>query len=580
MVPGGIPSVPPQLAREWAAHPRDGLVVLQAVRDQHGYVLDFVHELVNDAAEWSVGGSLQGRRFSEVPPDAPLDLMNSLRQVLDAGEPWSTEIERGPHAPTAENARFAMDVLPMDTDRLVCQYRDVTAVHERQEWLAHQAGRDVLTGLPNRRLFTEHLEVALAGLRRQGRSLAVAFCDVDQFKLINNTHGHAVGDELLVQIASRLHLGIRPGDVVARFGGDEFALLFQDLDDEDTPMLLAERVRALINHRYRLGAVEVVVNASMGVTSTSTFRNSEELLGEADTAMYEAKRRGRANLEPFTAALRLHSRYRLETENDLHGALADGQFELYYQPVFDLTSGTIVGAEALLRWNHPRRGLLLPGEFLEIAEGAGHMTSIGAWALVEACGAAQGWSSLAAQPPRVMVNLSARQLADPMLPEHVLHALADTQLDPRRLELEVTESEVLTELVETGDVLLRLSEVGVRIALDDFGTGYSSLSWLQQLPVTTVKLDRSFVKEITSSAQNLAIVRAVIDLSHALGLQIIAEGIEDETQRELLKDIRAGLGQGFHLGRPMPLRELDALVSASGATGAARTAPGRVRPAR
>jgi EAL domain-containing protein (putative c-di-GMP-specific phosphodiesterase class I) len=208
------------------------------------------------------------------------------------------------------------------------------------------------------------------------------------------------------------------------------------------------------------------------------------------------------------------------------------------------------------------------------------MTSIGAWALVEACGAAQGWSSLAAQPPRVMVNLSARQLADPMLPEHVLHALADTQLDPRRLELEVTESQVLTELVETGDVLLRLSEVGVRIALDDFGTGYSSLSWLQQLPVTTVKLDRSFVQEITSSAQNLAIVRAVIDLSHALGLQIIAEGIEDETQRELLRDIRAGLGQGFHLGRPMPLRELDALVSASGATGAARTAPGRVRPAR
>jgi diguanylate cyclase (GGDEF)-like protein len=579
MVPGGISSVPPKPARESAAYSRDALVVLQAVRDQYGYVLDFAYELVNDAAE-SGAGPLQGQRFSEVPPGTPPDLMDSLRQVLDAGEPWSTEIERGSQAPTVEKARFALDVLPLDTDRLVCQYRDVTAVHERQEWLAHQAGRDVLTGLPNRRLFTEHLEVALAGLRRQGRSLAVAFCDVDQFKLINNTHGHAVGDELLVQIASRLHLGIRPGDVVARFGGDEFALLFQDLDDEDTPMLLAERVRALINHRYRLGAVEVVVNASMGVTSTSTFRNSEELLGEADTAVYEAKRRGRAKLVPFTAALRLRSCYRLETENDLHGALADGQFELYYQPVFDLTSGTIVGAEALLRWNHPRRGLLLPGEFLEIAEGAGHMTSIGAWALVEACGAAQGWSSLAAQPPRVMVNLSARQLADPMLPEHVLHALAATQLDPGRLELEVTESQVLTELVETGDLLLRLSEVGVRIALDDFGTGYSSLSWLQQLPVTTVKLDRSFVQEITSSAQNLAIVRAVIDLSHALGLQIIAEGIEDETQRELLKDIRAGLGQGFHLGRPMPLRELDALVSASGATGEARTAPGRVRPAR
>ncbi|CAH2602059.1 EAL domain-containing protein [Rhodovastum atsumiense] len=418
------------------------------------------------------------------------------------------------------------------------------------ERVAHLATHDSLTGLPNRALFREHLEQALARVRRGGEAVAVHCLDIDHFKEVNDTLGHAAGDALLVQVAARLAGCIRETDRLARLGGDEFAIVQCDSRQPAHGEILARRILAAMAEPFDLGGQAVVAGASLGISVRSgqdAPADAAVLLQEADVALYQSKESGRGAFHFFEADMNRRLRQRKTLEADLRTALSEGQFHLAYQPQIDLCSGALVGAEALIRWQHPTRGEVRPDEFIPIAEQTGQICQIGEWVLRTACAQAVAWPGLA----RMSVNVSPTQFRQAGFLEVVEAILAETGLAPRRLELEVTESLLLVDTEVTFATLTRLRGRGVSIAMDDFGTGYSSLGYLRRFPFDRIKIDRSFVRGLGSDPEAAAIVNAVIGMSHSLRIGVNAEGVETAAQAKLLRAVGCEEVQGYLYGRPL-----------------------------
>jgi diguanylate cyclase (GGDEF)-like protein len=433
--------------------------------------------------------------------------------------------------------------------------------------LAHQATHDPLTGLPNRSLLIERLDRALTRARRHHRRVAVLFLDLDHFKVVNDSLGHSLGDRLLVAISERLALALRPGDTVARFGGDEFVVLCEDVSDESDAVAVAERVDRAVSGRFMIDDTEVFVGVSIGIACPIDVDvDPETLIRDADAAMYRAKDRGRARWELFDNAMRASAVDRLDIENALRRALERHELRIYYQPVVDLRTGAIDGIEALLRWEHPERGLLNPDDFIGVAEETGLIVPIGSWVLDQACRQVQRWQAEVPglDPLRLSVNLSGRQLGNTQLVADVATVLGETGIDPALVELEITESVLMDDVEMSQETLTRLHELGVKLAIDDFGTGYSSMSYLRRFPVDLLKVDRSFVESLDDQSEegsgDSAIVTAIVTLAHTLGLSAVAEGVESAAQLAMLRQIGCDRAQGFYMARPGTDHEIGQLL--------------------
>ena len=415
--------------------------------------------------------------------------------------------------------------------------------------LAHQAMHDALTGLPNRALLYDRLGQALNRVGRHSAAVAVLFGDLDRFKLVNDSLGHGAGDTLLVAVAERLSNVLRSGDTAARFGGDEFVLLCEDVSGERQAITIAERIAAELDEPFIIEGDEVFVRTSVGIAlATEPGARPEALIRDADAAMYRAKERGGGTYEVFDDQMRERAVRRMETENALHRALDRGEFVMHYQPIVQMATGALHGVEALARWQHPLRGLVMPGEFIEAAEETGLIIALGAWAFEAACRQSASWGG----DISMAVNLSARQCTHPDLAGTFGEILRRTGADPASVCLEITETALMEDVEVSTATLTALKELGLTLALDDFGTGYSSLRALQHFPVDVVKIDRSFIAPIEHDPQEAAIVAAVISLSHALGLRTVAEGIESVPQVDRLRALGCDLAQGFYFARPGP----------------------------
>ena len=460
---------------------------------------------------------------------------------------------------------------------------DITQRKELENQLTKLAYHDALTGLANRTLFRDRVEHALARAGRTQTLVAVLFLDLDHFKNINDSLGHAEGDRLLVAIAGRLLNATRGADTVARLGGDEFAILLEDVVQDEDAIIVAERITEAMRRPVRVAGKDVLASTSIGIARCSGGESADTLLRNADLAMYMAKRHGKAHWRLFEPSMHAAARDRLELEADLRVALERGEFRFLYQPVIELETGHVIGAEALVRWHHPQRGLVMPLAFIPVAEETDLIFALGKWGLSEACREVRSWDAAGflgagGKPLTVMVNLSARQLQQSSLPDHVAHVLKETGLEPRRLVLEITESAVMQQTDSTLATLHALKALGVDIAMDDFGTGYSSLSHLQRFPIDGLKIDRSFVSGLGTSRNDTALVRTVIALGDTLGLRTIAEGIETTQQWEMLVMLGCEFGQGFLFARPMEPDKLAEVLRENGTTGlATRVAAGDER---
>jgi diguanylate cyclase (GGDEF)-like protein/PAS domain S-box-containing protein len=432
--------------------------------------------------------------------------------------------------------------------------------------LAHQATHDPLTGLPNRTLLLERLEEAVQRAARRQSRVAVLFLDLDHFKVVNDSLGHGLGDRLLVAMAERLRDALRPGDTVARFGGDEFVVLCEDLMHREDATAIARRVTDAVSGAFTIGDREVFVGVSIGIAFAEQGGvEPATLISDADAAMYQAKAKGRARWEVFDSAMRKSAVDRLDIENSLRRAIDRRELRVHYQPIIALDSGTIRGVEALLRWEHPERGLLGPGEFITVAEETGLIVPIGAWVLDAACRQVQRWQAMipGAAHLSVAVNLSGRQLSHPSLVAEVAAVLEETGIDPYRLELEITESVLMDDVAASEDTLVALRSLGVRLGIDDFGTGYSSMSYLRRFPVDVLKVDRSFVDGLGSDPSDSAIVAAIVTLAHTLGLRAVAEGVETDEHLAELRRLGCDFAQGFLMARPCSGDDLASLLSAT-----------------
>ncbi|HYM49492.1 MAG TPA: EAL domain-containing protein, partial [Candidatus Limnocylindrales bacterium] len=445
---------------------------------------------------------------------------------------------------------------------LVLNTRDISERKALEERLRHQAFHDSLTRLPNRAAFRMRLDDAL--LTDAQRRIAVLFLDLDDFKTVNDTLGHDVGDQLLAAVAGRLSATLRPGDTVARLGGDEFAVLLRNVEEEQTAARVADRITRQLSAPFAVGGTEVTIQASIGLAGiVSGQEAAEDLLRNADVAMYVAKGRGKGGFVEYEAALGRAALQRVELEKDLLRGLSAKEFVLHYQPVLVLESGAIHSVEALVRWNHPTRGLLLPGEFIGVAERSGMIVDLGRWVMQQAARDARRWQvRYPSTPPMLIsVNLSGRQLQDAELVADVAAAVDAAGLDPQTLILELTESVLLDDLETVVQTLQELRRQGIRLALDDFGTGFSSLGHLRDFPVDILKIDRSFVAGIGTGLADGAILRALIGLAGSLGLMTIAEGIERPEQLAALNAMSCYAGQGFHISKPLPFDAMDALLA-------------------
>jgi diguanylate cyclase (GGDEF)-like protein/PAS domain S-box-containing protein len=491
------------------------------------------------AAEYGIGGAWS----------TPI-LASSDQQVLGTFATYLDEVR----LPTSAEQSVVESVL-----HLAAVAIERTQFEER---LALQAQHDPLTGLPNRALFNELLEHSLRRAQRSGASLAVLFLDLDRFKVVNDSLGHDAGDDLLAVLGQRLAGVLRPGDVVARFGGDEFTVLCDDLEPvvaDRQAIAVAERLIDALREPFLIGGEEQFVSASVGIAISMTgLERPEALLRDADAAMYRAKERGKGRCEVFDAEMRDRARERHDTENALHRAVAREEFCVFFQPVISLHDGTCQGVEALARWRHPERGLLTPSDFLGTAEETGLVVPIGAWVLERACRHAVEWRRAlrSSQPFRLSVNLSGRQLVHADLADLVAEILGTSGLDAEALCVEITET-VLMDDIDAGVAAVKaLKALGVRVSIDDFGTGYSALGYLRQFPVDEVKIDRTFVERLGTEPEDAAIVAAVVSLGHALGVTVTGEGVETSSQLDVLRKLGVDAAQGYLFAPPQPPDDL------------------------
>ena len=523
-------------------------------------------------------GQLVGKPFADlVHPEDRTQVLRKIDEAINiVGPPLAVECrlrrEDDSYCPTEVTVTNLLE-LPA-VRGLVLNTRDVSERKSLEEKLTHQAFHDSLTNLPNRAAFRLHLDHAL---HTDGeRQIAVLFLDLDDFKGVNDTLGHEIGDQLLAAVGARIASTLRPGDTVARLGGDEFAVLLKNMEDEQIALRVADRITRQLVPPFAIGGKEVSMRASIGIAGLVTGQEAaDDLVRNADVAMYIAKSKGKARYVEYEASLATAALNRMELEYDLHAAVREKQFVVHYQPVVMLESGAVHSVEALVRWNHPRRGLLYPADFIGVAEQSGLIVELGRWVLQQAARDGRRWQVRFPSTPamQVSVNLSGRQLQHPDLIGQVVDAIDAAGLDPQSLILELTESVLRVDAESVVRVLQDLRSRGIRLALDDFGTGFSSLSHLRDFPVDILKIDRSFVAGIGNGLTDGAILRAIISLANSLGLMTIGEGIERPEQLAALNAMGCQAGQGFQLSKPLDHAAMDELLASCIQSGTGRQLP-------
>jgi diguanylate cyclase (GGDEF)-like protein/PAS domain S-box-containing protein len=509
--------------------------------------------------------SLVGRALTDFFDADQVDLIDTFRARLLAGE--SIRAELPARGADGEQQWLAISASPLtdETDQYsgtVTLFTDITERRTLEQEIAFRAMHDELTGLVNRAMLADRLEHGLAVRRRTGqRDLAVLFCDLDHFKDINDSAGHDVGDALLTMVAERICDAVRPSDTVARFGGDEFVLVCEGLESVDAALTVATRIRDCFAAPFYVDGHEVTISACVGVAMVDDDSTPQRLLGDADAAMYQAKRGGGAGrISLFNDSMRRRATTRLQLQREIrHGLVAD-EFTCFYQPIVDLEARAVVGVEALLRWQHPQRGLLAPAAFLDVAEDSGLIIPLGDVALRAACHDIATRSRALGRPLSVAVNVSARQFTDRAFADRVATVVAEAGIDPCQLVLEVTETTVMDDAPAATTVMNSLKELGVRFAIDDFGTGYSSLAYLKKFPIDELKIDRSFVSGLGVSTEDSAIVASIVSMSRALSLCCIAEGVETSDQLAALNQLGCHHAQGYLFSRPVPADELQGTI--------------------
>jgi diguanylate cyclase (GGDEF)-like protein/PAS domain S-box-containing protein len=434
--------------------------------------------------------------------------------------------------------------------------RDITERKEAEEFINFQAYHDLLTRLPNRALFKDRLNISLAQAKRNKSNLAVMFLDLDRFKIINDTLGHAMGDRLLQSVSQRLESCVRKCDTLSRFGGDEFTLLLPTLSSAEDARTIAKKIIRTLKEPFILGDHEVYVGVSIGIAVYPNGGDTvEQLIQNADVAMYHVKGRGKDGYQYYNEAMAIHTSNRLNLERDLRNALENNEFRVYYQPQISTLTGKMIGVEALVRWQHPERGLIFPGEFIPLAEETRLMSDINDWVLKTACKEVKAWIDHGHSDIRLSVNFSPLQVEHPRFVQRLLSCLRLTNFPPNKFEIELTENVIMNDLENMTQKLRQLSEHGLTIAIDDFGTGYSSLNYLRKLHIHTLKVDQSFIQDIRDTQNEACIVNAIVSMAHGLKLNIVAEGVETKTQLNYLKSLGCHEIQGFYYGRAVPADE-------------------------
>jgi len=512
-----------------------------------------------------------GRNVSEIlPADVGQMLLHSIERALDKGDLQSALYK----LPMPDGIHhYEGRLAPSGADKVVAVVRDITLQKLNEEKIRRLAYFDTLTGMPNRQHFIERLDHELLRARRENRQLALLFLDLDGFKRINDTLGHSAGDYLLQSVAARLKEKLRAGDIVARpaldesslhfarLGGDEFTVVLPDIEDTQVVKLIAERVQAMLNRPFAIGEEEITVSASIGIAMFPDDGNdAAALLKHADTAMYHAKDQGRNNWQMYSKTLTTQAMARLSLENDIRKGLERGEFRLFYQPQVLAQDGTIVGMEALIRWQHPERGLVSPAEFIPVAEESGLIVPMGEWVIHTACRQVQDWHQAGVAAPRVAVNLSARQLRAPEFIGSVAAIIAETGIRADLLELELTESILMDSELHRIEGLHQLRALGVHFSIDDFGTGYSSLAYVKRFPIGMLKIDQSFVRGLPHSVNDAGITTAIIAMAQSLELDVIAEGVETREQRAFLQKVQCHKLQGYLFSPPVPHEKMEQLL--------------------
>jgi diguanylate cyclase (GGDEF)-like protein/PAS domain S-box-containing protein len=539
---------------------------------------------LNDRAESLLGFSkeeLLGQHYSNVIHPEDLDRVSYVFDERRTSERASRNVElrlkckdcdRGPRLYQAQFLDMELSSMgiyegtdPIFLGKYIGTYgvlKDVSERKKAEETIHYQAYHDLLTGLPNRILFKDRLNLAIAQTRRNSQMLAVMFLDLDRFKVVNDTLGHVVGDELLLNVASRLRGCLREGDTLARLGGDEFTLLLPQINQREDAVKIAHKILTALEQPFHIDDHELFASVSIGI---ARFPNDGEtidsLIKHADIAMYHAKASGRNNYQFYSQAMNVSFSGRLSLESSMRKALERNEFVVHYQPQVNIESNKIVGMEALIRWQHPTRGLLPPSEFIPLAEETGLVVSIGEWVLRTACADVRAWQDAGLPRVRLAINFSAQQVEQPQFTETILNILEETGLDSGVLEVEITESVIMKDVENTISKLIKLSGFGVKIAIDDFGTGYSSLSYLKKFPIHTIKIDQSFVRDISKDPSGTSIVTAIIAMAKGLKLNLVAEGVETERQLAFLRGLECNEMQGFLFSWPLTVEEATKLLA-------------------
>ncbi len=488
------------------------------------------------------------------------EFYRDMWKVLQSRGEWSGEIwdrrKDGSHYPKWLDITVVRDGPGGPAAYYLAFFNDLSASKVAEERIRLLAYHDPLTGLPNRLLLMDRLTHALASARRRQGHVAVLFVDLDRFKNVNDSLGHAVGDKLLWEIAHRLNTCVREEDTVARLGGDEFVVVLECLRDKEDAVLIVDKIHQAFERPIPVEQRPLHVSASIGIALyPEDGDNAESLMQNADTAMYQAKSLGRNNYQFFAPFMNVHVRERLDLENTLRQALERQEFELYFQPIVDLASADIVCAEALIRWRRPEQGLVSPDRFIPVAEETGCIVQIGDWVMEQACRVLTGWRAAGVQPPRLSLNVSPRQFRQPGLACRIRHILEAHGVEAAQIDLEVTEGALMEQPDMAARILGELKSMGLGIVIDDFGTGYSSLAYLKTFPIDKLKIDRSFVRDILTDNSDREITLAVIDLSHNLGLKVVAEGVEEWGQLEFLRNHGCDRVQGYYYSPPRPAAE-------------------------